>query len=373
MGMSDQREGDQLGSGACGILNPDTVERILVLQQRQIGDVLMATPAIELLARRFPKAHIHVFTEKKCAPMLENNPHVHTIWPVDKESLPTLLHEFAFYRKVAAQRFDLVVNFQQLPRCRAVVALSRAPVRLSHSPPWYLRPLYTHWTQPEPTYAAAYKVGALEPLGIRWQGERPRIYLTDEERASAEALLASLGLGGKAFISVDVTHKRVTRRWPGRHYAALVDMLAEEMPDLHFFLPYGPGEEEEVRAVREMCACKERVAVPVQQLKLRELPACLERASLHLGNCSSPRHMAVALEIPTFTILGAGGARFTFPAPEYRHLQAGDLMDMPCQPCGDSYYCPTGIPCLEKLEPQLVLPHVMTHLREYGKCGGAHG
>jgi heptosyltransferase-2/heptosyltransferase-3 len=363
----DQQEAAWPESDAPGILNPDTVERILVCQQRQIGDVILATPAIELLARRFPKAQIHVFTEKKCVPILENNPYVHTVWPVEKEKLPTLLHEFAFYRKVAAQGFDLVVDFQQLPRCRAVTALSRAPVRLSFPPRWLLRPLYTHWAQPKPAYAAAYKTGVLEPLGIRWQGERPRLYLTDEERASAEKLLASLGLDGRFFISVDVTHKRYTRCWPARHYAALVDMLAEEMPDLHFFLPYGPGEEEEAKAVRELCACKERVAVPFSQLRLRELPACMERASLHLGNCSSPRHMAVALGIPTFTILGAGGEGCTFPSPEHRDLQIKELMDMPCQPCRNSYKCSFGVACMEKLEPQLVLPHVMKHLREHGK------
>jgi len=347
------------------ILNPDTVERILVCQQRQIGDVLLATPAIELLARRFPKAQLHVFTEDKCAPMLENNPYVHMVWPVDKKKLPTLLHEFIFYRKIAAQNFGLVVDFQQLPRCRAVTALSRAPVRLSLPPRWLLRPLYTHWTQPEPAYAAAYKAGVLAPLGIRWQDERPRLYLADAERSSAEKLLASLGLGGKVFISVDVTHKRHTRCWPARHFAALVDMLAREMPDLHFFLPFGPGEEKAVRAVREMCAYKERVAVPVSQLKLRELPACMERASMHLGNCSAPRHMAVALGVPTFTILGAGGAGCTFPSPEHRHLQAKELMDMPCQPCRNSYTCSTDVACMEKLEPHLVLPHVMEHLHTF--------
>jgi heptosyltransferase-2/heptosyltransferase-3 len=364
--MSMPEQGEQARPESEPILNPDAVERILVCQQRQIGDVLMSTPAIELLARRFPKAQIHVFTEKKCVPMLENNPHVHTVWPVDKEKLPTLLHQFAFYRKVAAQGFDLVVDFQQLPRCRAVTALSRAPVRLSFPPRWYRRLLYTHWAQPKSAYAAAQKAELLEPLGIRWQGERPRLYLTDEERTSAEKLLDSLGLGGKIFISVDVTHRRYTRCWPAHHYAALVDMLAAEMPDLHFFLPYGPGEEEEVRALRELCAYKERVAVPSSQLRLRELPACLERAALHLGNCSSPRHMAVALGVPTLAILGAGGDGFTFPSPEHRALQARELLDMPCQPC-NKISCSTGIPCLEKLTPQLVLPHVMKHLREHGK------
>ena len=365
--MPDQREAARSESGLSGIPNLDAVERILVCQQRQIGDVVLSTPAIELLARRFPKAQIHVFTEQKCAPVLENNPHVHVVWPVNKKALPTLLHEFAFYRKIAARNFDLLVDFQQLPRCRAVAALSRAPVRLSFPPRWLLRPLYTHWVRPKPAYAAAYKAGVLEPLGIRWQGERPRLYLTDEERASAETLLDSLGLGGRPFISVDATQRRFTRRWPARHFAALMDMIAAEMPDAHFFLPYGPGEEDAVNALRDLCACKVRVAVSPLRLSLRESSACIERACLHLGNCSAPRHIAVALDVPTFTILGAGGGGCTFPSPEHRDLQANDLMEMPCQPCRNSYSCSAGIPCLEKLEPRLVLPHVMRHLREHGK------
>ena len=45
-------------------------KRILVCQLRQIGDVVLATPSIELLKRRYPDAEIHLLTEKKCAPLL---------------------------------------------------------------------------------------------------------------------------------------------------------------------------------------------------------------------------------------------------------------------------------------------------------------
>lgn len=346
------------------LLKPDAVRRILVCQLRQIGDVLLATPSIELLAKHFPSAQIHVFTEKKCTPILENNPHVHTIWPVDKKKLPTLAHEFAFYRKVAAQSFDLVVDFQQLPRCRAVVALSRAPVRLSFPPRWYLRPLYTHWAKPEPAYAAAYKAEVLKPLGIEWRGERPRLYLSDAERAAACQRLSALGLEGFPFICVDATHRQPTRRWPLDHYAGLLDLLGTQLPQIKFLLPFGPGEEEEVRALRSMCNCKERIVIPDSLLTLREMASCIERACLQLGNCSSPRHMAVALGVPSFTILGATGGGWTFPAPEHRALQAKEIMEMPCQHCNKNT-CATGIPCLEKLAPQLVLPYVLNHVREY--------
>ena len=52
-------------------------KRILVCQQRQIGDVLLSTPVFELLKRRVPEAELHLFTEKKCEPLLRHNPFIH--------------------------------------------------------------------------------------------------------------------------------------------------------------------------------------------------------------------------------------------------------------------------------------------------------
>lgn len=336
--------------------------RILVCQLRQIGDVLLATPSLELLARHYPDAELHVFTESKCAPMLEGNPHVHTIWPVDKKRLPTLLHELAYYRRVAAGGFDLVIDFQQLPRCRWVVAFSGAPVRLSFSPPWYLRPLYTHWGPLNSVYAGACKAGMLAPLGIRWQGERPRLYLSEEERADARGLLDSLGLKDTPFVTVDLTHRHEVRRWPAPHFGDLMSMAMKAFPDIRFLLLYGPGEEEDVRGARGWCLRQDRVLIPPDMLGLRQMAACQEQAVMHLGNCSAPRHVAVAVDTPSLTVLGATGQGWTFPSPDHVDVQAKSFFSMPCQPC-TSNTCSRNLKCLSHLTPDLVFPRFSAHLR----------
>ncbi|MDL2316745.1 glycosyltransferase family 9 protein, partial [Desulfovibrio sp. OttesenSCG-928-A18] len=334
---------------------PGTVGRILVCQLRQIGDVLLSTPAIELLAKHYPGAEIHVYTEKRCAPMLENNPHVHKIWELDKKSLPTPLHQFAFYRKVAANRYDLLVNFQHLPRCTWVAALSRARVKLAPQGRCFTRWLYTRQVPDLAGYSAAAKAGVLSPLGIRWNGEAPRLYLTDAEQRAGRELLRDMGLEGKDFISVDATHRSANRRWPERHYAALLDMLGREFPDLHFLLTYGPGEEEQVRSLRVLCRERDKVRLFPGVQSLRHVAACIAGAGLHLGNCSAPRHMAVALGVPSFTILGATGTGWTFPSEKHMHVQAKQFMDLSCQPCRRAT-CPEDLACLRKLDPELIFP-----------------
>ena len=342
------------------IIDPASVRRILVCQLRQIGDVLLATPALELLHRHFPDAEVHVLTERKCTPMLQGNPAVHTVWAIDKKDLSSLAREVAFYWRVARTGFDVVVDFQQLPRCRWVVAMSRARVRLSYTPAWYNRWLFTHWVRPRDGYAAMAKASVLEPLGVRWNGERPRLYLSDAERDAASGMLATLGLApGQRLITVDPTHRRITRRWPADHYGRLLSLAAARDPSLRFMPLFGPGEEDDVRAVVAACDCPEKVLMPDRMLSLREMAACIDQAVLHVGNCSAPCHIAVAVGTPTFVVRGATSKAWSFPAPEHFHMALG----LDCQPCNRNECAnPDQLACLVRLTPEAVCQAMLDHL-----------
>jgi ADP-heptose:LPS heptosyltransferase len=334
------------------------VRRILVCQLRQIGDVLLATPAIKLLRLAFPLAEVHVFTEARCAPVLENNPHIAHIWAVDKKKLTNLCKELAFYLQVAQQRFDLVVDFQQLPRIRWVVGLSRffgGRWRLSYDPPWYNRWLYTHTTRPRDGYAAMCKASVLEPLGLMWRGERPELFLRPEERAWAEAFLGRSGLAGTTLVSVDPSHRRATRRWPADHFGQVLGLAAAERPDARFLIAWGPGEKDlaqEVATASNTAAC----IVPEEMLTLRQLAAVQERAVLHFGTCSAPRHLAVAVGTPTLAVLGSTSDAWTYPSTEHGDVRLG----LPCQPCNQNE-CDT-MRCLTDLSPEAVLPELLSRL-----------
>ena len=116
--------------------------RILVCQQRQIGDVLLATPVFRLLKQRFPEAELHLFTEEKCEPLLRHNPFIDKFHLVSKKG--GFFKQLAFYRKVASCGFDMVLNLQNLPRCRMMTLLSGAKVRLSMKTGSWRDWIYTH-------------------------------------------------------------------------------------------------------------------------------------------------------------------------------------------------------------------------------------
>jgi len=327
--------------------------KILVCQLRQIGDVLLSTPAVRLLRERYPEAELHMLTEKRCVPVLEHNPHIDTIWALDRKALKNPIKALAWYAMVARQGFDLIVDFQQLPRCKWVVRFSNAPVRLSFPPKWYNRFLYTHWGPLVYGYAAKCKTGVLAPLGIEWNGERPELWLTDDERAFADGFIERHGLAGQPFITVDPSHRRVTRRWPERHFAGLIRLMREQHPGMRAVILYGPGEKELAEVVAAQAG--DCALVPDAMLSLREMAAVQERAVMHLGNCSAPRHFAVAVGIPTLTIQGATGTGWGYPSEE--HVSATKML--PCYPC-NSNSCKLGtLECLETFTPEDNLPEAL--------------
>jgi heptosyltransferase-2/heptosyltransferase-3 len=337
-------------------------KKILVCQLRQIGDVVLATPLIRLLKKHFPDAAIDVFTEKKCAPVLYNNPDISNIWELDKQKHGGILKSLALYWRIGRQRYDLVVDCQQLPRCRFVTLFSRAGVRLSYPPSWYNRLFYTHWTAPLQGYAGRYKASFLSPLGITWNGERPKIYLSQSEISWAETFFAQHGLLRQdgPVLTIDPTHRRTSRRWPARHYSRLLRLLADEVTGLVAILLYGPGEKEEVAEIARQSGMSDRCIVPKNMLSLREMAAVIAKADLHVGNCSAPRHIAVAVDTPSLAILGSTSTAWTFPAPEHTDI----ALEISCRPCNKDI-CPLGTnACLEDLLPDMVCKKIIGLLHD---------
>lgn len=339
-------------------------KRILVCQQRQIGDVLLASPVFELLKKRFPEAELHIFTEKKCEPLLRNNPFIDVFHLIDRKD--GFFRQLAFYRKVASCGFDLVIDLQQLPRCRMMTLMSGAPVRLSFPSSFLSRFRYNCLVEPKDGYASQTKVSLLEPLGIRWNGEAPVIRLTEEERAEGRRILAGCGLEpGHKLIVVDSTHRRASKRWPAERFAALMRLLAGEDDAFRFLLLRGPGEEKDIERLRSLGTtlgiAPEKMLVPEPLPDIRLSAACMAEARLLIGNCSSPRHMAVALGVPSLVIPGASGTAWKYPSPLHRELRP----ELPCQPCSKTE-C-SDPQCLLRVTPEEALSAALSLMNDAEK------
>ena len=101
------------------------MQRILIIQTAFIGDVILATPVISELKRLFPQAEIDVLVKKGNGPLLENDPHVHRLFQLDKKA--GKVKEILRLRKEFIKRsYDIAVNLHRFGSSGLITILSGA-------------------------------------------------------------------------------------------------------------------------------------------------------------------------------------------------------------------------------------------------------
>lgn len=105
---------------------------ILIVRVSSLGDVVHNMPLLADVQRHFPDAHIDWVVEEAYTDLVRLNPHVRTIIPIALRrwrkhlSSPLARAEIAaFYRRLRAVRYDLVLDTQGLLKTGLVMRMAR--------------------------------------------------------------------------------------------------------------------------------------------------------------------------------------------------------------------------------------------------------
>ncbi len=325
-------------------INPGS---ILVIQLRQIGDVLLTTPAAEVLKTNFPEARLDFLTEPPADQVLKGNPFIDNVLVYDRRSpLKWLL-------KVRAAKYSLVADFMSNPRSALLAWFSGAPVTAgpSHTASaWAYNRKFVSETGTEP-YAAFQKVDFLAGLGLKKVFyPYPRIYPAPEDEAWAGSALAGLALKKKNTLAFSPASRRVTRQWPAEHYARLAAEAAGKL-DVNVLLLWGPGEKALAEKIAALSGSPDVKPAP-ETATLRRLSALLKKTALLVSNCSGTKHVAQASGVPTLGIYGSSRPEnWTPPAdPDHQVVRNETLACIGCR----RNDCGIGVKCLRELSPDAV-------------------
>src|SRR5881392_1410701 len=99
--------------------------KILLLQLKRIGDLILTTPAIAALRERFPEAEVTIVFSSECADLLP------AISGVDRVLIARRnLSDLAAFLAVAGRKFDYCIDFTRNDRSAFLAFLSRARKRI---------------------------------------------------------------------------------------------------------------------------------------------------------------------------------------------------------------------------------------------------
>lgn len=321
-------------------MNITAPRTILVVQLRRLGDVILTMPALEALKRKYPNAKLDFLVEAPGAEAVAGHPAIDEALVYDAvDAWEALIWAF----KIRARRYDWVIDFLANPRTALLTALSGAAVKAG---PAHVarRWAYNHRMRqsPQVCYAALEKVRWLSGLGIAPE-DAPEL---------PHLMLAPRPMTVENVVGLVPPSRKETRRWPAPSYARLGRLLRDKHGcKLKVF--WGPGEKDLADEVVRGIGAGACVIDETRGIKdlARELVTC----RVVVGNCAGPKHLALALGVPTVTIHGSSDPVAWTPVhADHRCVRLEELHCIGCR-LND---CPYNLECLRQLPAERVLPSV---------------
>jgi heptosyltransferase-2 len=345
--VSSERE--QLSAGAeptDGARLPLTANRsrCLVIQTAFLGDVVLTTPLLSLLAARY--GPVDVITTPAAAGLLEGHPAVASVIRYDKRGADRGWRGLRrLGRELRSRRYQSVYLPHRSLRSAVLALWSRARNRIGFAD----AAAAVTYTKRVPRAAGGHEVERLLALAEPVPGEQPPVSLPLGRRVvdRVDAWLAGHGVGPQ-FVAVAPGSVWATKRWP--YFAELVSRL-----DRPTVVVGGP--EDAALAGALVAASPGKVVSAAGALSLVESAALIRRAAVLVTNDSAPLHLATAVGTPVVALFGPTVPEFGFGPrrPGDVALGHGELRCRPCSRHGPER-CPLGHHrCMRELGVDVVL------------------
>jgi lipopolysaccharide heptosyltransferase II len=341
--------------------------RILCVRLDTLGDVLMCTPAMRALREQRPDRTVTLLTSGIGAAVARYIPEVDDTliyrppW-MKHDTVQGADYQLAMVRQLREAAFDAAVIFTTCTQSALPAAmlcyLAEIPLRLAHcrENPY---DLLTDWV-PETDLDARLgirhevqrQLDLVEAVGCRASHTRLSFRVPDSAKEEAGLMLAELGITPRQpWILMHPGASAASRRYPPRHWAALVRMVHQQL-GLPVVLTGDDAEKTLIDEIRAQSGIAPRDAVSLAgQLDLAQLAAVIQLASVAVSNNTGPAHIAAAVGTPIVDLYALTNPQHTPWQVESRVL----YHDVPCRYCYKST-CPQGHhACLEQLEPAEVL------------------
>jgi lipopolysaccharide heptosyltransferase II len=350
-------------------------QRILLVRLRLLGDVVLTTPLIRALRRRFPRAHLAYLVEPAAAPAVGHNAHLDDLIVAPKRrGARRWLDDARLAAKLRRGRYDLVIDLHGGPRAAWLAWATGAPVRVGYTikgRTW----MYTHAVPRaddlQPRHSVLNQWDLLAPLGIpAGDPARDAIEIGEDPAAvrRVDAKLAGLGIGPEhAIVVIHVSAGNPFRRWPAEAFASLAARLASADERRRVVLTSGPSEAE--AAGRVAAAARNRLEgqeyrVVTPDLDVAELRALTGRAAVYIGGDSGPLHVASATTTPIVALFGPTLPQRSLPWRDARWFtEAVEAGPLPCRPCRQRVCVTADFRCLEGITPDQVVDAAERALR----------
>ncbi len=283
--------------------------KILVIQQKMIGDVLVSSIICNNLRKAYPEAQIDYLVYESTTPVLEGNPSIDNIILFKKKHRESNLALLQLVWQIRRQRYDLLIDAYGKLESYIFVLLTGAKRRISYAKPGR-HFMFTdnvplaEFPRTNMGLAIERRLSLLQPLHLNIEPDPfPKLFVTESENQRARALLSNHGVDpGRKTVMISLLGSEKSKTYPLDFMADLVDTIAGR--EVNILFNYFPSQVEEARKVFDSCkkTTQQKIYFDLLGKDLRAFIAIMNNCDMIVGNDGGAINMAKSLGKPSFII-----------------------------------------------------------------------
>lgn len=285
--------------------------KILIIQQKRIGDVLTSSILANSLKNTYPDAKIDYMCYANCVDVLKQNKAISNIIVLQEKVRKSYSSLFSFIFKIKNQKYDVVIDAYSKLETNLITLFSGAKYRISYDK-GYSKIFYNYNIKRLPNgtksnygLAIENRLRLLEPLiSEEITDFKPKIFLSEEEIESAKKTIILARISSdKPLFMIGILGSEWYKTYPLEKMAELLNFTVETT-NANLLFNYIPNQKDDALKLYKLCNEKTKAAIffDIYGKSLREFLGLLSQCDALIGNEGGSVNMAKALFVPTFSL-----------------------------------------------------------------------
>ncbi len=333
-------------------------KRILVFKLGALGDLILITPSLRLLKKKYPSSFIAVVVDEDLAPAIELSPYVDEIIPFKRRmKRGRFKHLFSVAKKIKKYNFDIAIDFQNNFKTHLLALLSGINFTYGYRRGLLGRFLTNgldNFSDPIPPVKHQFRV--LNLLGISGSVEHLEFWFSDDDARYARDLLRKDKKKQYVGFVLSASSKWPSKRWPVEHFVKLAERFSKIGVEVVLL-----GDDSASKA-RDNFNMRSRIKVidAVGKTDILQLGALIKELDLLISPDSAPLHIASAVKTNVIALFG--------PTDPGRHLPPGIgyviiKRNISCVPCYNGICLNGTYKCMKAISVEEVFERAKVELK----------
>jgi predicted lipopolysaccharide heptosyltransferase III len=297
--------------------------KILLIQLKRIGDLILTTPTIAALREQFPKATLCLVVSPAVEGLLPAIPGINQTFVIRGKADDAL-----DWLALAWGKFDYCLDFTRNDRSAFLTLLSKARKRITSDHPKFRERIrsrsYNEFIEAPvgSLHTVDYHLALLKPLGITNASTAIRLELPASAIGKAEQLLESVAAHDE-FVLLHPGSARAEKFWETQRWAELIDHCVRDR-GMKCVISGGGASMERAQIAAIKSAARSEPIDLSGQTDLLTLAALVRKTRLLVTVDSAPMHFAAAWNVPQVVLFGPTNPFHWHPRSRSALILVGD-------------------------------------------------